>query len=196
MRKKITFIAGLIALMSTSLFASNDRGGITENTQPIVRATGKKAVYQVVYQSSQKGIVTVNILDANGRVVMVDRLKNDEHGFMRPYNFSSLAEGNYQIEITDHSGKVVLPLTHAVVTAPVKVKIEALDTKKFQLVMVGQALNGLHVDILDNNNKVVYSDYIQSQSSFSKVYNLSQLQSENFKFEVRNQNKVITTEKF
>jgi hypothetical protein len=127
---------------------------------------------------------------------MVDRIKNDKDGFMRPYNFSSLAEGSYQIEINDHNGRVVLPLTHNMVAAPVKVKIEALEAKKFQLVMVGQPTEGIQVDILDNSNRVVYSDYIQAQSSFRKVYNLSQLQSENFKFEVKSQNKIITTEKF
>jgi hypothetical protein len=115
---------------------------------------------------------------------------------MRPYNFSSLAEGDYQIEINDHNGKVVLPLNHAVSVAPVKVKIEALEAKKFQLVMVGQPAEGLQVDILDNNNKVVFSDFITAQSSFRKVYNLNQVQAENFKFEVRSQNRIITTEKF
>jgi hypothetical protein len=195
MRKKTTLITVLVTLMSTSLFASNDRGGVKENAQPIVRPTGKKSVYQVVYQSSHKGAVTVNILDANGKVIMVDRINNTE-GFMRPYNFSSLAEGDYQIEVKDHAGKVVLPLNHTVAVAPVRVKIEAMDAKKFQLVMVGQPSGGLQVDIMDNTNRVIYSDYIQAQSSFSKVYNLSQLQSENFKFEVRNNNKVISSEKF
>lgn len=196
MRKKSTLLAVLITLMSTSLFASNDRGEVKENAQPIVRATAKKSVYQVVYQSSHKGAVTVNILDANGKVIMADRIINDSEGFMRPYNFSSLAEGEYQIEVKDHAGKVVLPLNHSVAAAPVKVKIEALDAKKFQLVMVGQSSGGLQVEIMDNNNRVVYSDYIQTSSSFSKVYNLSQLPAENFKFEVRNNNKVITSEKF
>jgi flagellar hook assembly protein FlgD len=196
MRKKATLLAVLITVMSTSLFASNDRGDIKENTNAIVRATGKKAVYQVVYQSAQRGSVTVNILDAKGNVIMVDRIKNEKDGFMRPYNFTSLAEGNYQIEINDHNGKVVLPLSHTAVVAPVKVRIEALDAKKFQLVMVGQPVGGLQVDILDNSNKVVYSDFIQAQSSFSKIYNLSQIPAENIRFEVRNQNKVITTEKF
>jgi hypothetical protein len=42
---------------------------------------------------------------------MVDRIKNERDGFMRPYNFASLEEGNYQIEINDHNGKVVLPLS-------------------------------------------------------------------------------------
>jgi hypothetical protein len=196
MRKKATLLAVLIAVMSTSLFASNDRGDVKENTNALVRVTGKKAVYQVVYQSTHKGTVTVNIVDAKGNVIMVDRISNAEDGFMRPYNFSSLAEGNYQIEINDHNGKVVLPLAHTVASAPVRVKIEAIDAKKFQLVMVGQPANGLQVDILDNNNRVVYSDFISAQSSFSKVYNLSQVQSENFRFEVRSEQKVITTEKF
>ena len=196
MRKKTTLLAVLITLMSTSLFASNDRGEVKENAQPIVRPTSKKSVYQVVYQSAHKGAVTVNILDANGKVIMVDRIINDSEGFMRPYNFASLAEGNYQIEVKDHTGRVVLPLNHTVAVAPVKVKIQALDTKKFQLVMVGQSSGGLQVEIKDNNNRIVYSDYIQTSSSFSKVYNLSQLQADNFTFEVKNNNKVITSEQF
>jgi flagellar hook assembly protein FlgD len=196
MRKKATLLAVLITVMSTSLFASNDRGDAKENTQALVRNTGRKAVYQVVYQSAHRGSVTVNILDGKGNVIMVDRIKNTNEGFMRPYNFSSLAEGDYQIEINDHNGKVVLPLNHAVAVAPVKVKIEALEAKKFQLVMVGQPAEGLQVDILDNNNKVVFSDFITAQSSFRKVYNLNQVQAENFKFEVRSQNRIITTEKF
>jgi hypothetical protein len=41
MRKKATLVAVLMAIMSTSLFALNDRGDVKENTNAIVRLPAK-----------------------------------------------------------------------------------------------------------------------------------------------------------
>jgi hypothetical protein len=130
---------------------------------------------------------------------MTDRVKNEEDGFMRPYNFAALAEGNYLIEVQDSKGKVKVPFTHKVNKAaqPLQVKVKALTTdKKYQLIMVGSQAEVLQVNILDEANTLVYTDYIDAKNSFSKVYDLTKVKASNFTFEIRNSNEIISSQQF
>jgi hypothetical protein len=198
MKLRTTLTAALLAIVSTGLFAGNDTDN-TKDSQAIVRNSSKNSVYQLVYTSASTGTVKVSILDANGNLIMTDRILNSQDGFMRPYNFSGLAEGNYLIEVQDGKNTVKLPVTHKItsIEEAINVKIKALAVeKKFQLTMLGSSENGLQVDILDGANKLVYTDYIDAHNSFSKVYDLTKVKAENFTFEVKSSNKLISKEQF
>jgi hypothetical protein len=197
MKTKSILIALLVTVMSTMLFA-NDREK-SSDAKAIIRNSGKSSVYQLVYLSEAPGTVNVSILDSKGNTIMTDRVKNVEDGFMRPYNFSALAEGNYLIEIQDSQGKVKVPFIHKVSRAvqPMQVKVKALPTdKKYQVIMVGSQADVLQVNILDEANTLVYTDYIDATGSFSKVYDLTKVKASNFTFEIRNSNEVISTQQF
>jgi hypothetical protein len=197
MKTKSILTALLITVMSTMLLA-NDREKASD-AKAIIRNSGKNAVYQLVYLSEVPGTVSVSILDAKGNTIMTDRVKNVEEGFMRPYNFSALAEGNYVIEVHDSKGIVKVPFIHKVTKAvqPLQVKVKALPTdKKYQLIMVGSQEDVLQVNILDGTNTLVYTDYIDANNSFSKVYDLTKVKANNFTFEIRNSNEVISTQQF
>lgn len=198
MKTTATLIALLMTVMSSVLYAANDREN-TSDAQAIVRTSSKNSVYQLVYLSQIHGTVTVSITDASGNIIMTDRVKNIEDGFMRPYNFSAIAEGNYLIEIQDSKGKVKVPFIHKVNKdmQPLKVNVRALPAeKKFKLVMVGNNENLLQVNILDQANTLVYTDYINASSNFSKVYDLTKVRASNFTFEIRNADKLISTQQF
>ncbi|QHT69193.1 hypothetical protein GXP67_22385 [Rhodocytophaga rosea] len=183
--------------MSTMLLA-NDREK-SSDAKAIIRNSGKSAVYQLVYLSEVPGTVNVSIVDAKGNTIMTDRVKNVEEGFMRPYNFSALAEGNYLIEIQDAKGKVMVPFIHKVskTVQPLNVKVKALPTdKKFQVIMIGNQSDVLQVNILDEAKALVYTDYIDATNSFSKVYDLTKVKANNFTFEIRNSNEIISTQQF
>ena len=196
MKLRATLTAALLAVVSTGLFAGNDRDN-TNDTQAIVRNSSKNAVYQLVYTSASENSVKVSIMDANGNLIMTDKIQNATEGFMRPYNFSGLAEGNYLIEVQDGKNTVKLPVTHKRNVEEINVKIKALAIeKKYQLTMLGSSEYGLQVDILDQTNKLVYTEYIDAHSSFSKVYDLSKVRANNFTFEVKSSNKLISKEQF
>ena len=197
MKTKSILIALLVTVMSSALFA-NDREKLSD-AKAIIRSSGKSSVYQLVYLSEVPGTVSVSILDAKGKTIMTDRVKNVEEGFMRPYNFSALAEGNYVIEVQDSKGKVKVPFIHKVNKAvqPMQLKVKALPTdKKYQLIMVGSQADVLQVNILDGDRTLVYTDYIDANNSFSKVYDLTKVKASNFTFEIRNSNEIITTQQF
>lgn len=192
--KKSILVAALVTVMSTSIFAGNEKGEINA----VVKSSTKNGVYELLYRSTTPGTVTVQIFDAKGNLVLTDRVQN-QNGFKRPYNFAFQTEGNYTIEVTDNSGKLRLPLMHQAIIAaqPAKVTVSALpDSKKYQVVMVGQIANDVRVDILDADSRVIFSDNISARNSFSKVYDLSQLKVANFTFEVKSQNQVVNTTQF
>lgn len=198
MKTKSTLIALLLTVMSGVLLAGNDREKASDS-QAIVRNSGKSAVYQLVYISQIPGTVHVSIFDTKGNIILAERVKNTEDGFMRPYNFSAIEEGNYMIEVQDGKSKVKVPFTHKVTKAiqPLKVNIKALPAeKKFQLVMLGNNDDLLQVNILDQTNKLVYTDYIDARTSFSKVYDLTKVKANNFTFEIKKSDEVISKQQF
>src|SRR5262245_60322404 len=68
-----------------------------------VKEAGKANVYNIEYASTQKGKVEVSILNSKNETIYSEVISNLS-SFVRPYNFSSLAEGEYTIAIKDENG--------------------------------------------------------------------------------------------
>lgn len=196
--KKTTIAAAFLMAISTLTFAGNDKDKAKgESTATIINST-KENVYKLHYNSATPGTVAVNILDASGKVILIDYIKNKE-GFVRPYNFQGLSEGNYFIEVNDHAGKVKIPLTHKSeqISNFIKADVKALSSdRKFELLMLGNLSKGVVVTIYNKFDKIIYSESITETSGIRKVYNLSKVGDREITFEVKAQNKVIHTERF
>ena len=145
--------------------------------------------FKVFYKGSKTGTVRVTITNDKGESIFRETLKNVE-SFMRPYNLSSITEGEYKIEISSPDGKQVEKFSYT------KNKVEKLmnllhvkdaDGKVVLTVANKNGNDRLRVNIYDRNYNLVYTGSENITGDFAKVYDLKSL-GENFTFEVTDGN--------
>jgi hypothetical protein len=141
--------------------------------------------FKVFYKGSKAGTVRVTITNDKGQSIFSETLKNVE-SFMRPYNLSSITEGDYKIEISSPDGKQIEKFSYT------KNKVEKLmnllhvkDAEgKFVLTVANKNGNDrLRVNIFDQNYNLVYTGSEEINGDFAKLYDLKSL-GDNFTFEV------------
>jgi hypothetical protein len=145
--------------------------------------------FRVFYKGSKAGNVKVTISNARGESIFQETLKNVE-SFIRPYNLSSITEGDYMIEISSPEGKQIEKFSYT------KNKVEKLmnllhvkdsDGKYMLMVANKNGNDHLKVNIYDQKYNLVYSGNEEITGDFAKVYDLKSL-GKNFLFEVKDGN--------
>jgi hypothetical protein len=185
--KKLMISAALLTVLSANVWA-NPGDEVKSAVKASVTTTTKNGVYQLLYRGT--GAVKVTITNAAGDIVLMDQI-NAEGGFLRPYNFSSQPAGAYTVTVLDRNGKATLPLVHGATKIRPNVQIKAVQDKKFQLTLLGSNAEQVSVNIYDAALNLVYTDQIEKQGSFSRVYDLSKIQTGVFTFEVMSQGNII-----
>ena len=136
---------------------------------------------KLFYRGEHSGKVMVKIANEKGKVVFTETMQNTEH-FMRPYNFSSLPEGEYTIELTDETGKRFHTINHTK-----SVKRNAREAKslahvvrlkgsgnKYLLTVPNEGRCSMTVRIFDAAQKLVYEGTQTVEGDFAKLYSLTQ----------------------
>jgi hypothetical protein len=186
--------AALLTVLGANVWANpaDEVKGVVKAT---VTTATKNGVYNLVYKGI--GAVKVTITNAAGEVVLTDQI-NTEGGFLRPYNFTFQPAGTYTVTVLDRNGKASLPLVHGGAAGQFRpnVQIKPVQDRKFELTMVGSNAQAVSVNIYDATLNLVYTDQIEKQGSFSRVYDLTKIQAGIFTFEVVSQGSVITKKQF
>lgn len=102
MKKISLLLAGVLICTLVSA-----RGTDEPNTEASLMAiTNAKAstLFNLYYKSLKPGSVKISISDKNGVTVFKENLKRVD-GFIRPYNFENLPEGEYPVSIEDDKWK-------------------------------------------------------------------------------------------
>ena len=186
MKKILAVVFALIAI------GHADAKG-TEPRSPVGMSVVKNgSVIRVFYQGEQTGKVKVLIYNEKGQRVFSEVMKNTEN-FMRPYNFSSLPDGEYTIEISDEKGKHFKriayfrePEERIAYLARLK-KGEA----KYMLAVLNDGREALTIRIYDERHHLLYKETQVPEGNFAKVYNLNQVAGQHI-FEVADQTGNIT----
>lgn len=167
MKKTLSILVVLLAVSSLT-FALRTPG--KETGIAVVR---NGATYKLYYNGLQQLDVTVSIRDASDRVVFREVLK-DVAGFVRPYNFSHLSEGDYVIEIKDINGlrteKIRYQKDDETKFARV-VKVSESE-RKYLLMISNKVPGSFTVKIFDGSDNIIYSHKEETSGDFAKVYNL------------------------
>src|SRR5689334_12678949 len=100
MKKILSLVVVLIAIGQVSA------KGIEPKSPVGISVIKQGAIVKLFYRGEQSGKVKVTIFNEKGDVIYREILANTEQ-FMRPYNFSSLPEGAYTIELRDDQGRRV-----------------------------------------------------------------------------------------
>lgn len=183
-------LASLLMVWSLQGFANDCRDdNATGAKVEMSIESGEDAVYRLVYQSASEGIVNVSIYNERGTLLLTDRIRNVTR-FSRPYNFRELPSGVYTIQITDASGTTTKTVQHGEASFPtahqeLKVNINALaESTRYELSVLGDRSESVTVTIYDDRNNPIFSEQINEQGSFRKVYDLSKVRANGGAFEV------------
>ena len=180
MKKTLSVLAVLMVVSSVVFARRLDNPGATPSAAVVKIGT----TFKLYYKGSQQADVKVSIFDAGNRLVFVETIK-DVDGFVRPYNFSHLPEGDYTIKISDKNGRMIEKITYK------QEKSEAYShllkvagtNAKYLLTVAGKEQGDVTIRIYDDANNVIYNQKEIVSSPFAKIYNLEGIGG-NFTFEV------------
>ena len=184
MKKTLSVLVVLIAISSVAFARRLENPG----TSPSAAIVKTGSTFKLYYKGTEQADVKVSIRDANDRVLFSETIKKVD-GFVRPYNFSSLPEGDYSISITDKAGRQIEKISYR------KERSEALahllkvggSDAKYLLTVSNKGENDVTVRIYDSANNMIYNKKEISSRDFAKIYNLEKIGGE-FTFEVSDGN--------
>ena len=167
MKKILSIVVVLIAIGQVSA------KGIEPKSPVGISILKQGAVVKLFYRGEHTGNVKVTIFNERGDVIYREILANTDQ-FMRPYNFSSLPEGEYTIELKDQQGRRIQQVNHKLSPEKRTAHLTRLNGREntFVLAVPNQGQDDLHIRIMDEHNAVLYQKTEHVEGNFAKVYNL------------------------
>lgn len=150
--------------------------------------------YQLTYFKQGSCNVTVEVLDSKGSILHTEHIRRT-NSFTKPYSFQNLRLGEYSFKVTDEEG---IYLTKIKRTDDVNMlaSIKKIEDEKAKVIVKGDFMAPVSVQIFDKHMVLVFSDYIDHESSFSKVYDLSKVKADELRIEVVSESKMLATAEF
>lgn len=179
--KKNFLILTAALLVTFGAVAGNNPG-----TAAGVAVVNNGTTFKLYYKAASESDVKVSILNEEGKVVFSEVLKNID-GFVRPYNLSSIPNGEYTIEVADqtttHREKVMIG-------APQKTELATLlpvsgDAGKYVLTVPTKESKDISVRIFADD-KVIYDEVVAITTDFARIYNLKKVKGD-LTFEIKDQ---------
>jgi hypoxanthine-guanine phosphoribosyltransferase len=75
-------------------------------------------------------------------------------------------------------------------------RIKKIGEEKAKVIVRGEFMEPISVNIFDKNDVLVYDDIIDSEKSFSKIYDLSRIEVEELRIEVVAAQKLLASTEF
>lgn len=169
--KKLLTVAAV--LVSAGMFAGVGEDNPTSASGvAVMRKDGNK--FHLIYKAESTTNVKVSIFNAKNRLVYSETLK-DVDGFLRPYDFSELPEGEYTISISDGSTKKVEKVDYRAgkVSKLVNVLKVGGAENKFLVTAVGKGKEYLTVNIFDRNDRLLHTEARLTTGDFAQVYKIA-----------------------
>jgi hypothetical protein len=170
--KKLTGLT-LGLLVSSLVMAADNGDGVSKPSTFAVWSSSECRTVHVLYKTEQRGSVKISIMNDKNDVVFSEILKK-RVGFIRPYNFNELPDGEYTIRIDDNAGskseKIKVGLTE-----PAKmVHVSNLTGTERKFMMTGFAPkeSDLLVRIFDAANQMIFEESRKVNGQFGEVYNI------------------------
>lgn len=190
MKKTLSVLVVLMVVSSVVFARRMDNPGTSSSSAAVVK-TGN--TFKLYYKGSEQDDVKVSIHDASGRIVFSETIKDIE-GFVRPYNFAHLPEGDYSIKVTDRSGRQIQKISYKHEKAePLAHLLKVSGSNaKYLLTVSNQADGDVTVKIYDGSNNIIYNKKEPASKEFAKIYNLEGIAGQ-FTFEVTDQKGTYTS---
>ena len=173
--KKIIVLA-VSVLFCTQVFANGtDDPSTGTSSVAVSNANGSKLV-KVYYKGQRFGNVKVWIINDRGETVFVEKLRKTD-GFMRPYNFEGLAEGEYTIKVEDALGKYTEKVNYSGGRIKTLIRFVKVPGEESRYVLTGRSHNEekITVRFYDAAHQIVFESQRKVEGEFGEVYNLKNL---------------------
>ncbi len=175
MKKIFGFIAASL-LSATLVSASGTADPTATSAVAVTRARGT-SVFKLYYKSPRTTDVHITIQDGRGSVLLTDRVRSSD-GFLRPYNFGELPEGEYTLVLEDFSGRQVQKLNYSdgrIEKFAHVIKMEEPD--KYLLTVATEAKDKISIRIFDAAERLLYEKSHDVEYHFATIFNIKDVKS-------------------
>ena len=137
----------------------------------------KGSTIKLFYKGVEETNVKVLILNDANKIVFAEKIKNTD-GFVRPYNFSELPEGNYSFQLIGDDGSSQLKeVSYDGERASLSKKVMHVrhlngSTDKFVLSVPNRGNEDISISIYGDSRELLYTGKENISGDFAKVYNL------------------------
>lgn len=208
MKTLTTLLALIITMSSFAISGPGDK----EKNKPAPAKESQMAImklshqnyklYYVPVESEGEQKVRVNVYDEEGsRIYSKKHVTKD--GFAIPYNFGELTPGTYTFEVINADGSSISDVIkhNGSVEEVTLTSMEAMvqrvspELNKFQLLVVKPNENMVTVRIKNESDIIVHEERVNFEKGFKRVYDLGNLDSSFYTFEITSglQSQKLTT---
>jgi hypothetical protein len=174
MKKISLLMAGV--LLCTLVFARGIDGPIKGSSVAVTNIIGS-TLYKVYYKSERLGKVKVSIMDENGNTLFNETM-NKVDGFLRPYNFEGLPEGQYTVKVEDENGKTVEKVNYKLGRVDKLIHVQKLaGENKYMLSIASPKPEDVFIYIFDEKDNLIHNEIQFIKGEFAQVYNLKDVPS-------------------
>ncbi len=168
--KKTLSILAAITIFSTALFANNIDNPNAATGMAIMK---NGTTVKLFYKGTKQTDVKVSIYNAANTLVYSETIKNVD-GFVRPYNFTNLEEGEYSIELLGENGRQVERVIYKLgkVQKLANVMHVTGEPNKYILTVANKGQDVLTIKIYGDKGVLLYSKTEEVNGDFAQVYNL------------------------
>lgn len=164
--KKTFSILMMLMIVSSVVFARR-----LDNPGSSMAVFKNGSTFKLLYKGTPNTDVKIQILNDDNEIVFSEKIKNED-GFLRPYNFTELPEGNYRFQLTDVNGRQTEQVNYR---KEINGKVAHLlrvggSNEKFILSVPNKGTDILTVTIYDGENAVLYTEREKITGDFAKVY--------------------------
>ena len=169
MKKTLSILAAL-TIFSTALFANNIDNPNAATGMAIMK---NGTTVKLFYKGTKQADVKVSKYNAANTLVYSDTIKNVD-GFVRPYNFTNLEEGEYSIELIGENGRQVERVIYKLgkVEKLANVMHVTGEANKYILSVANKGQDVLTIKIYGDKGVLLYSKTENVDGDFAQVYNL------------------------
>ena len=168
--KKTLSILAAITIFSTALFANNIDNPNAATGMAIMK---NGTTVKLFYKGTKQADVKVSIYNAANTLVYSETIKNVD-GFVRPYNFTNVEEGEYSIELLGENGRQVERVIYKLgkVEKLANVMHVTGEANKYILSVANKGQDVLTIKIYGDKGVLLYSKTEEVNGDFAQVYNL------------------------
>ena len=169
--KKLTLLVALLTVISAASFADGRKIGESSEFKMIAKSEVK---YDLSYESVISSDVCVTIFNEEGDKVSSKTVKATKK-FKRTYDFSKLKAGKYTVEVRNEDGTANQEVVYGKRAVKLNSFVSKIPQDKSLKLLVGDfnPNKDVTVKIYNQNNKLIHSEKIKNEKSFSRVYNLN-----------------------
>ena len=180
MKNTLSILVLLVAIGSAALAMP------AENPAPAsgVGIMKKGKTFHVFYKAAKLSDVKIFIRNERNDLVFTETIRKTD-GFVRPYNFTQLEDGEYTVEVIDCTHRQVQKITHGMKPSDKLAHVVRVSPteNKFLLTLPNKVHNIISVKIYGDKHQLVYEELLEITDDLAKLYNLNQI-NDNFSFEI------------